>query len=166
MQARQVYAIETEEVVNLAKTICAENGLSDRVQFIQRDSRKTVLPEQVKVIISDIRGTLPLFDHAIPSINDARERFLLPDGIMIPQRDTLQAVVVEAKESYDSITSPWLASEPRARVEFELKCFSPTSLLSDILDWQHSSLLGCINCATCNFTCNRSGERDTFAPRH
>ena len=118
--ARRVYAIETEEVVNLAKTLCTENGLADRVQFIQRDSRKTVLPERVKVIISDIRGTLPFFDHAIPSINDARERFLLPDGIVIPQRDTLKVVVVDAREFYGSITSPWITSVPSLKLSAAL----------------------------------------------
>ena len=105
--AERVYAIETEDVVHLAKQLATANGLAERIKFLQRDSRRTELPERVNVIVSDIRGTLPLFDHAIPSLEDARRRFLAPGGILIPQRDTLKVALAEAGVYYSSLTSPW-----------------------------------------------------------
>lgn len=105
--ASRVYAIETEDVIHLAKELATANGLADCITFLQSDSRKVELPERVNVIVSDIRGNLPLFDHAISSIEDARERFLAPGGILIPQRDTLKLAVVHADEYYSGLTSPW-----------------------------------------------------------
>jgi protein arginine N-methyltransferase 1 len=55
---------------------------------------------------------LPLYDHAIPSMEDARQRFLQAGGIMIPQRDTLKAAVIEAEEYYSRLLSPWRKSVP------------------------------------------------------
>jgi len=73
--------------------------------FFQSDSRKTELPERVNVIVSDIRGVLPLYDHVIPSLEDARRRLLATGGIMIPMRDTLKAAVIEADEFYSRLAS-------------------------------------------------------------
>ena len=89
--ARKVYAIESEEIVNHARELSLANGLADRLVFLHGDSRKIQLPEKVNVIFSDLRGSLPFFDHAIPSIEDARQRFLVSGGIMIPRRDILRA---------------------------------------------------------------------------
>jgi protein arginine N-methyltransferase 1 len=105
--ARRVYAIEADEIIQSARQLAAQNGLADCIEFIQEDSRRVELSERVNVILSDIRGTLPFLGFAIPTVEDARRRFLAPGGIMIPQRDTLKAAVVEAKEFYERVTTPW-----------------------------------------------------------
>jgi protein arginine N-methyltransferase 1 len=53
------------------------------------------------VIVSDLRGVLPLFRNHIPSIADARERFLAPGGQLIPLGDTLWVALVDARELYE-----------------------------------------------------------------
>jgi type I protein arginine methyltransferase len=105
--ARRVYAIESDAIIQSARQLAAENGLGDRIEFIQGDSRRVELPERVNLIVSDIRGTLPFLGFAIPAVEDARLRFLAPGGILIPQRDTLKAAVVEAKEFYERLVAPW-----------------------------------------------------------
>jgi len=92
--ARRVFAIESEDSIHFARQLSAANGFADRIEFFQSDSRKTELPERAKVIVSDIRGSLPFLGAAIRSIEDARQRFLAPGGILIPQRDILKAAVV------------------------------------------------------------------------
>jgi protein arginine N-methyltransferase 1 len=106
--ARNVYAIDSEEIVHFARELAAANGFADRMQFIESDSRKTDLPERVNVIVSDIRGSLPLFGHAIATIEDARQRFLAPGGRLIPQLDTLKVAVIQASDFYSKLVSPWL----------------------------------------------------------
>src|SRR6202521_1293757 len=105
--AKRVYAIETEDIIDVARQIAAANGFADRIQFFQNDSRKVELPERVNAIVSDIRGVLPLFDGALASLQDAKKRFLAPGGIMIPRRDVLKAAVIEAEKAYLRLTSPW-----------------------------------------------------------
>ena len=70
--AQRVFAIESDDSIQFARQLAAANGFTDRIEFFQSDSRKTELPERVNVIVSDIRGVLPLHDHAIPSLEDAR----------------------------------------------------------------------------------------------
>src|SRR6266404_3137713 len=110
--ARKVYAIDSEEIVHFARDLAVANGFSEPMEFIQSDSRKVQLPERVNVIISDIRGSLPLFGHAIASLEDARQRLLAPGGRLIPQRDTLKAAVIEADDFYSKLVSPWAKSIP------------------------------------------------------
>src|SRR5579885_926944 len=105
--ARRVFAIELDDCIQVARQLAAANGFADRIEFFQGDSRKIQLPERANVVLSDIRGTLPLYGHAVASLNDARERFLAPGGVMIPRCDTLKAAIVEAPEFYARLLSPW-----------------------------------------------------------
>src|SRR5438445_4913116 len=70
--ARKVYAVDLEEIVHFARELALANGFADRIEFVHADSRNLQLPERVDVIISDIRGSLPLFGYAIASLEDAR----------------------------------------------------------------------------------------------
>lgn len=105
--ARRVYAIEPDNVIQVGRDAAREHGLSDRIEFIQDISTNVTLPERADVIVSDLRGVLPWFAHHLPSIVDARSRFLAPDGILIPARDTLWAAIVEVPEHYEAIVNPW-----------------------------------------------------------
>jgi len=108
--ARRVYAIDSEEIVYFARELATANGLANRMEFIQSDSRKMQLPERVDVIVADIRGALPLFGHATATLEDARQRLLAPGGRLIPQRDMLKAAVIEAHDFYSKLVSPWSTS--------------------------------------------------------
>jgi len=119
--ARRVYAIETEDIIDVAKRIAAANGVADQIQFFQSDSRNVELPERVNVIVSDIRGLLPLFGDALASLQDARKRFLVPDGIMIPRRDVLKAAVIEAEKAYSRLTAPWKTCVPEVELSIPLQ---------------------------------------------
>src|SRR4030095_1170132 len=57
--ARKVYAVETNSALELGRTIARENHL-DQIEFIQALSTAVYLPEPATIIISDLRGVLPL----------------------------------------------------------------------------------------------------------
>jgi protein arginine N-methyltransferase 1 len=105
--ARRVYAVEPDHAIEVAREIAAANGYLDRIEFIQDLSTRITLPERADVIVSDIRGVLPLFQHHIPAIIDARRRLLAPGGTLIPQCDVVQVAVVEAPEKYGRHVGPW-----------------------------------------------------------
>jgi protein arginine N-methyltransferase 1 len=105
--ARRVYAIEPDDAIQVAREIAAANGYADQIEFIQAMSTEVTLGERADVIISDIGGVLPWFQQHIPSIADARRRFLAPDGVLIPQCDVVWAAVVEAHDLYARQTGPW-----------------------------------------------------------
>ncbi|HEX2077957.1 MAG TPA: 50S ribosomal protein L11 methyltransferase [Longimicrobium sp.] len=105
--ARQVYAVEPGDAIHLARQVARENGMADRIRFIQGVSTEIELPERADVVVSDLRGVLPLFQHHVPSIVDARERLMVPGGVLIPRSDTLRAAPVEAEEAHRKVVAPW-----------------------------------------------------------
>jgi protein arginine N-methyltransferase 1 len=105
--ARKVYAIEPDNSIGLAKDIVQANGLSERIELIQEVSTRVDLPEKADVIVSDLRGILPLFQRHIASIADARTRLLAPEGKLIAERDTLYVAIIENPEQYKRGREPW-----------------------------------------------------------
>jgi protein arginine N-methyltransferase 1 len=106
--ASRVYAIEPADAILVARELAAHNGVADRIHFIQDDSSRVELPERVDVVVTDLRGVLPLFQRHLPVLADVRERFLAPGGVIVGQQDELFASIVDASELYDSRTSVWL----------------------------------------------------------
>ncbi len=106
--AKKVYAIEPDDAIVVAHKTAIDNNCADRIEFIHALSTQIDLPERVDVIISDLRGVMPLFQHHIRAIADARTRFLAPNGIQIPQQDRIWATFVTDPRYYQSkFWSPW-----------------------------------------------------------
>lgn len=105
--ARRVYAIEPGDSIHLARAAARDSGLGDRIEFIQDVSTRVELPERADVVVSDLRGVLPVFQQHVHSLADARDRLLAPGGVLIPRADTLRAAPVEAPEDYRAFVRPW-----------------------------------------------------------
>lgn len=109
--ARRVYAVDPSDAIQVAKEIAVSNGFAERIDFVQGLSTDVTLPERADVVISDMRGILPLLQHHIDSIIDARQRLLDPGGVLIPQSDELWAAVVQAPQIYTDYATPWSSNE-------------------------------------------------------
>lgn len=105
--ARRVYAIESGEILQLAREIAAANRVADKIEFIEDLSTNVSIPGRADVIVSDLRGVLPFFDHHISAIADARRRLLAPGGSLVGRMDRVYAAVVQAPERYSRIVGPW-----------------------------------------------------------
>ncbi len=105
--ARKVYAVEPDDVIQVAREAAAANGYADRIEFIQSSSTAIELPERVDGIVSDLRGMLPVFRTSLVSLIDARTRFLKPGGWMIPAQETLYAAPVSSPAAYDAVVGAW-----------------------------------------------------------
>jgi protein arginine N-methyltransferase 1 len=109
---RRVIAIEANDVIDLARRFARDNGLADHIDFIQALSTEVSLDEPADVIISDLHGVVPLFQHHIPTIVDARQRLLAPGGILIPHEDKLWAALARTPSYYNShFDRPWNRNE-------------------------------------------------------
>lgn len=105
--ASRVYAIEPCEIIQVARKIAAANHCADKIVFFEDLSTKVTIPVLADVIVSDLRGILPLFGHHIPSIVDARRRFLAPGGTLIARKDRVWVAVVDAPEVHGKIVNAW-----------------------------------------------------------
>lgn len=106
-----VHAIEPDAAIQVARSSAQANGYGDRIVFHQAVSTDVTLPQRADVIVSDLRGVLPLLQHHIPAIIDARQRLLAPGGRLIPTKDTLWATLVDTPDVYQTFEMPWLNNE-------------------------------------------------------
>jgi protein arginine N-methyltransferase 1 len=105
--ARKVYAIEPNPAIDVARRLARANGVSDRVVFIEGLSTEVELPERADVIVSDIRGAMPLYRAHLPAIVDARKRHLAAGGTLLPRSDTLRVVPVATAEAWEQYVGQW-----------------------------------------------------------
>jgi SAM-dependent methyltransferase len=87
--ARRVYAVEREPVAGLIERLARENGCADRIQVLRCDARELELPGRVRVLVSDVRGVLPLAGDGLALLAALADRFLEIGGALIPLRDEI-----------------------------------------------------------------------------
>ncbi len=105
--AKRVHAIERSSAIDWAKKIAAKNGFSDKIVFHKQDSRDCKLPERVNVIVSELIGHIAFEEGMAESLFDAKERFLVAGGVMLPERVDLKVALVEEKEIYSECIDCW-----------------------------------------------------------
>lgn len=105
--AERVFAIEPDEVIEVARETARANGFEGRIEFIRAPSTRVTLAERATVLVSDIRGVLPLHRSIVPTIADARDRLLADDAALIPRSDTLWAAPIESAEIYGKRIERW-----------------------------------------------------------
>jgi len=84
--ARKVYAVEQGYIIDVARQIARQNGLGDRIVFIQGHSTEVDLPESVDLIVTETVGSFGLEEQILKNLSDARRRFLKPGGRLLPDR--------------------------------------------------------------------------------
>ena len=130
MGAKHVYMVEPTEVIRAAEMLTRENGLQDRITCIQGLIEEVELPEQADLIISVFTGNFLLEEDLLPSLFHARDRWLKPDGRMIPDRATMLVVPVTLEESFNKHIESW--SQPNQDLDFSaLRKFAANSTYYD-----------------------------------
>lgn len=101
--ASHVYAIERTSIITLAAQIAMDNGMKDRITFVRRDSLSTCLPTRVDLVVSEMIGDFGVEEGMLPTLIDARQRFLRPGGKIIPASSSLYLAPVELPYAHASL---------------------------------------------------------------
>ncbi len=139
--ARKVYAVEPNEAIAVAKELAEENRFSERMECINLPINDFVLDEPVDIIVSDLRGVLPLYGTHIPTIVYAREKYLKPNGVLLPCADTLWAAVADTAEARDADIDgnfealSFTSLHKHLRNNWSRKSIGSTTLLSEAKKW-------------------------------
>ena len=172
--AGSVIAIEPDDAIELLDEAAEANNCRGRITIVRGISTNYVAPANADVIISDLRGVLPLFEQHLPTIIDARQRLLAPGGRLIPARDTLRAALVEHSQSYLPYSEPWarnklgvdLSTGHRYAVNSWSKVsLAPDTLLSpaqDLLVLDYATITGSDIAAEALFMPDRAGTAHGF----
>jgi protein arginine N-methyltransferase 1 len=113
--AARVYAIEKQHTADAAAMLARHNGLEDRIVVIHEHSLQAELPERANVLITETLGTLGLEEQILSLTLDARERFVVPDAVILPRGLTIALAPVELGPAFERHVSWW--SEPRYGVD-------------------------------------------------
>jgi protein arginine N-methyltransferase 1 len=105
--AGRVIAIEPSDAVHVLRASARHNGFADRIEIFQGLSTDFAETACADVIISDLRGSLPLFEHHLPAIIDARQRLLATGGTLIPLRDTIRIALACHPDYRALCDDPW-----------------------------------------------------------
>ena len=108
--ASRVYAVEQTSIAVLAQELAASNGVSGIVRVIQDDVTDIDLPERVDVIVSEWLGGFGIDEGMLVPVVTARDRWLKPGGVMIPNSVTAWAMLVH--DRYLSETVEFLRDDP------------------------------------------------------
>lgn len=99
-KAREVYAVEHAPIIEVAKRICAANGIKN-VQFFPVNSRDFQPPAKVDVIVHEqIAGGNPFSENMLENLVDARRRLLKPGGKIVPNQFEIFLEPVELNQAY------------------------------------------------------------------
>ncbi|KAJ3045863.1 Protein arginine N-methyltransferase 3 [Rhizophlyctis rosea] len=106
--ASQVYAVDNSTIINKARKIVVENGLADKITFVQGKVEEISLPvDNVDIIISEWMGYFLLYEGMLDSVLHARDRWLAPDGIMAPSRTDILIAAMDDHEWMDDKYHFW-----------------------------------------------------------
>ena len=94
--AKHVYALECSDIAKKAKEIVKVNGYEDKVTVIQGKVEEIDLPvDQVDIIVSEWMGYFLLYESMLDTVLFARDKWLAPGGVLLPDKATLRMVAIE-----------------------------------------------------------------------
>jgi predicted RNA methylase len=102
--AKRVVAIEIEEaLIPIIFKHAQENGVAQRIEIIHGNSDHVKLRGKFDVIVSELFGSDALGEGTTKSFVSLRNRFLAPDGVLIPHKLTMLAAPVQVIKSVRKI---------------------------------------------------------------
>ncbi|MBA0810394.1 hypothetical protein Gohar_002396 [Gossypium harknessii] len=102
--AAHVYAVECSHMADMAKQIVETNGLSDGgvVTVLKGKIEEIELPvAKVDIIISEWMGYFLFFENMLNTVLYARDKWLVNDGVVLPDKASLYLTAIEDAEYKD-----------------------------------------------------------------
>ncbi|KAL6756287.1 protein arginine N-methyltransferase [Haematococcus lacustris] len=97
--ASHVYGIECSAIADQATQIVKDNGYDDKVTIIKGKVEEVTLPvDKVDIIVSEWMGYFLFYESMLDTVVYARDKWLAPGGIMLPDKATLHIVGIEDGE--------------------------------------------------------------------
>ncbi|KAH8888168.1 S-adenosyl-L-methionine-dependent methyltransferase [Thozetella sp. PMI_491] len=88
--ARQVIAVDKSEILDKARENIFNNGLTDKIVCLKGKIEEVILPvAQVDIIVSEWMGYCLLYEAMLPSVIYARDKYLKPDGLLVPSHASM-----------------------------------------------------------------------------
>jgi type I protein arginine methyltransferase len=91
--AKLVLAADNSDIIDKARENVFKNGLQDVVKCLKGKIEEITLPvPKVDIIVSEWMGYCLLYESMLDSVIYARDKYLAPDGLMVPSHASLRIV--------------------------------------------------------------------------
>merc|ERR1719259_1523095 len=106
--AAKVIGVDMSSIVDYAKKIVADNGLSDTVTIIRGKVEEIELPvPKVDIIIFEWMGYCLFYESMLDTVLYARDKWLAEGGLMFPDRANLYITGIEDRQYKDDKINWW-----------------------------------------------------------
>lgn len=94
--AKHVIGVDMSTIIEKAREIVEVNGMSDKITLLQGKMEDVVLPfPKVDIIISEWMGYFLLYESMLDTVLWARDKYLVKNGLIFPDRATIFVAGIE-----------------------------------------------------------------------
>ncbi|EPS35465.1 hypothetical protein H072_11143 [Dactylellina haptotyla CBS 200.50] len=138
--AAKVFAIDNSKIIDKARENIFENGLDGIITCIRGKVEEITLPvKQVDIIVSEWMGYCLLYEAMLDSVLYARDKYLAPDGLMVPSECRLLVAAMHDSDYMNDSVNFWnnvygfrmSGMKERIREEVAVAHLKPSSLASE-----------------------------------
>jgi protein arginine N-methyltransferase 1 len=95
-------------IIVKAKEIVAVNGMADKITLLQGKMEEVELPfPKVDIIISEWMGYFLLYESMLDTVLYARDKYLVPNGLIFPDKATIFMAGIEDGDYKDEKIGFW-----------------------------------------------------------
>ncbi|CAL5186368.1 unnamed protein product [Lathyrus oleraceus] len=160
--AEHVYAVECSDMADMAKQIVETNGYSKVITVLKGKIEELELPvPKVDIIISEWMGYFLLFENMLNSVLYARDKWLVDDGVVLPDIATLHLTAIEDKDYKEDKIEFW-----NNVYGFDMSCIKKQALSEPLVDTvdQNQIATNCQLLKTMDISKMSSGDCSFTAP--
>jgi len=105
--ARKVIGIDCSEIIVHARQIVKDNHFDEVITLIKGKVEEVELTEKVDIIISEWMGYFLLYESMLDTVLHARDKWLVPGGLIFPDKATLYLTAIEDSEYKEEKINFW-----------------------------------------------------------
>jgi len=128
--AKMVIGIDCSEILNQAQQIIKDNGFDKVITLIKGKVEEVTLPvEHVDIIISEWMGYFLLYESMLTTVIFARDKWLVPGGLIFPDKATLYLTAIEDSEYKEDKINFW-----KNVYGFNMQCIRNIAMKEPLVD--------------------------------
>ena len=108
--ARKVCAVGASGITRHTRRLVRDNGFDDVIEIIRgrmEDLTYDDITEPVDCVVSEWMGYALFFESMLPSVVDARDRFMKPGGLVLPNVAVVRVALLSDQDEYDGAVTFW-----------------------------------------------------------
>jgi len=106
--AKHVVGIDMSNIIDQAQKIIEVNGFKDKITLVKGKLEDTELPfKEFDILISEWMGYFLLYESMLNTVLLARDKYLKPDGLILPDSATLYLAAIEDQEYKEEKIDFW-----------------------------------------------------------